>query len=417
MIGLSAAGVAGIAAPTAARAAEPAAPSPAISWPQRRKEVEQQWLDLLGDFPIEIPPLKPEMRKVEEKDGITRYHVSFQSEPGDRVTAWLLVPETARKQPMPAIICIHSTTFGTGKDRTAGLAGTRIGEPPEKPEVSRAYGRELAQWGYVTLCIDLLCDGEREAKSGLVLDSSEFYRRHPEWSIVGKGCWDVQRSVDFLQTLDFVDPKRIGCVGHSLGGHQTLFAAAFEPRVTAAVCNGGVLSWARTSPHWARPENYDFKAEGGKPVDNIGVYTYIKRFRRYIEDPNIPIPVDFDSLMMLVAPRALLVMGSEQEFVAHGIIEKAALAGEVYRGISVDDEQVAVRESTREHAAALKAYGGPDVMQRIYRKLGFGDRLGIFSYPGPHNYPPAAKRFSFAWFDRWFSHTPAVPSIWPGEII
>ena len=67
-------------------------------WPERRKKIEREWLKLLGDFPKEIPELRTEMKEVEEKDGITRYHVSFQAESDDRVTAWLLVPDAARKK-------------------------------------------------------------------------------------------------------------------------------------------------------------------------------------------------------------------------------------------------------------------------------------------------------------------------------
>ncbi|MEW5978743.1 MAG: alpha/beta hydrolase family protein [Acidobacteriota bacterium] len=395
-------------------------------WPERRKEIVRHWLDLLGEFPTEVPSLKPKMKVVADEEGIKRYHVSFQSEPDDRVTAWLLVPESVKKQPTPAIICIHSTTFGTGKDKTAGLAGTNLGDPPESAEASRAYGRELARWGYVTLCIDLLCDGERVAKGQKVLDSSEFYRRHRDWSIVGKNTWDVMRSVDFLQTLDFVDDQHIGCVGHSLGGHSTLFAAAFEPRLTASVCNGGLLDWIRKNPHWARPEDHDPQAEverslGYRP-SNVGVYTYIKRFRPYIEDPRKPIPVDFDSLMMLVAPRPLLVMGTEHEFAAQSTPAKCARAYEVYRDWQDTDglpNVVASRERCPGgHAKTLEFYKvSSEKLQQVYARLGAADRLTWFSYPGGHGYPPVAKRFSFSWFDRWFGHTPSVPTIWPREII
>jgi cephalosporin-C deacetylase-like acetyl esterase len=72
-------------------------------WPEERKEVERRWLDLLGEFPKEVPEPHTEMKEVERKDAITRYHVSFQSEPDDRVTAWLLVPDLARNKPTPAI--------------------------------------------------------------------------------------------------------------------------------------------------------------------------------------------------------------------------------------------------------------------------------------------------------------------------
>ena len=68
-----------------------------VTWPERRKGIERKWLDLLGEFPTDIPELRIEMKEVARDDGITRYHVSFQSEADDRVTAWLLVPDAARK--------------------------------------------------------------------------------------------------------------------------------------------------------------------------------------------------------------------------------------------------------------------------------------------------------------------------------
>lgn len=53
----------------------------------------------------------------------------------------------------------------------------------------------------------------------------------------------------------------------------------------------------------------------------------------------------------------------------------------------------------------------------VYRELGAGDRFLSFNYPGEHNFPPCAKRLSFSWLDRWFGHTPAVPTIWPGHAV
>lgn len=221
-------------------------------WPERRKEIERRWLELMGDFPKSIPKPRTEMKEVERKDGITRYHVSFQVEPEDRVTAWLMVPNAARKKPTPANVCLHSTTWGFGKDATIGLPGRRPVDPPRDPQVGAAYGLTLAQHGFVTLNIDLLTDGERIDPQHRVMDTRPFYLKHPEWSIVGKNTWDIMRSVDFLQTLDFVDHDQIGCTGWSLGGHTAIFAAAFDPRITATVSNGVVLDWYRHADAWSR---------------------------------------------------------------------------------------------------------------------------------------------------------------------
>ncbi len=130
----------------------------------------------------------------------------------------------------------------------------------------RASGLLLAKQGFVTLSIDLLGDGERIEPGHRSNDTRPFYQqRYPDpmaddaWSIIGKSVWDVMRSVDYLQSLDYVSPNSIGCTGWSYGGHVTLFAAAFDQRIAAAVPNGGVLDWDR--PKY--PEGYR-----GKPKAN-----------------------------------------------------------------------------------------------------------------------------------------------------
>jgi len=85
--------------------------------------------------------------------------------------------------------------------------------------------------------------------------------------------------------------------------------------------------------------------------------------------------------MMMVAPRPLLIQCTEDEAARDDSVGKFAAASEVYRA------------------------------------LGVGDRIALFTFPGDHNYPPVAKRHSFAWLDRWLDHTPAVPTIWPGVAI
>ena len=52
--------------------------SPELPWAEQRKYIERKWLELLGDFPKDIPELRIEMKEVEKKEGITRYQVSFQ---------------------------------------------------------------------------------------------------------------------------------------------------------------------------------------------------------------------------------------------------------------------------------------------------------------------------------------------------
>lgn len=387
-----------------------------LAWPERRKRIERAWLDLLGEFPGEISPLRAEMKKVAHEKGITRYHVSFQAEPDDRVTAWLLVPDAAHARPTPAMICIHSTTFGSGKDSTVGLAGRRKGDPPHDRELGAAYGLDLARHGFVTLSLDLINDGER-IKGERKGDSRWFYRKHPEWSIVGKNTWDVMRSVDFLRTLDFVAPDRIGCTGWSLGGHSALFAAAFDPRLAATISNGGVLDWHRPAVHWSRLHDHktspDLARRFGFSME-IGPNILIKKFRPYVDDPQRPVPTDFDELMMMVAPRPLLIISSEWEFYSHKLMPKCLAAAKVYaewRDADGLPSVVEARKARLGYDRTLAYYGFhnriseeriPDMLSQI----GAGDCFSWFSFTGGHSYPPVARRHTFAWLDRWLGHVP-----------
>ncbi len=409
-------------------AAEPqiAEPISGLNWPKHRKRIEQDWLDILGDFPTEIPDLKPEMKKVAVEDGVTRYHVSFQTEHDDRVTGWLLVPEAAFKKPTPAILCIHSTTWGSGKDAVIGLSGRRPVDPPRDPQIGAAYGRDIANHGFITLSIDLLTDGERIAPDERVMDTRSFYLKNPEWSIVGKNAWDSQRSVDFLQTLDFVDHKQIGVIGWSLGGHSAIFAAAFDPRITATISNGGVLDWWRHVDAWSRkPSSWTPWKKGDPPTSskklerrfgfktNSGPYIYIKKFRKYIENSELPIPVDFDDLMMLVAPRPQLIISSEQEFYRHKFFQKVPRVLDVYSNWRDVEGLPSVKQARMERRGfqdTLDYYQEqhlmpPEKIMREFETFGAADCFSWFSFPGGHGFPGVARRHAFAWYDRWLGRT------------
>lgn len=54
----------------------------------------------------------------------------------------------------------------------------------------------------------------------------------------------VSAAIDFLEGRDDVDASRVGLIGGSLGGYYACRAAAFEPRVKAAVANCGPYDWA-----------------------------------------------------------------------------------------------------------------------------------------------------------------------------
>jgi dienelactone hydrolase len=63
--------------------------------------------------------------------------------------------------------------------------------------------------------------------------------------------WDAIRAADFVETLPRVDRKRIGCLGHSLGGKEVLYAMAFDERYRAGVSSEGGIGLRLSN--WAAP--------------------------------------------------------------------------------------------------------------------------------------------------------------------
>ena len=67
--------------------------------------------------------------------------------------------------------------------------------------------------------------------------------------------WDTIEAKKYLQSLDYVDPDRIGIMGGSYGGYMTLAALAFQPEeFKVGVDIFGVSNWLRTlesiPPYW-----------------------------------------------------------------------------------------------------------------------------------------------------------------------
>ena len=89
--------------------------------------------------------------------------------------------------------------------------------------------RWLAQRGVSSLVVDQPGTGEALRLQGLT-------------AVHDAEVW-ASRIVDWLETRDDVDPKRIGCEGVSLGGYYCPRAVAFEPRFACGVAWGANHDW------------------------------------------------------------------------------------------------------------------------------------------------------------------------------
>jgi dienelactone hydrolase len=321
-------------------------PPTLANWPKQRERILAGVGKVFGPMPREKVSLDPKVLSEQDCGRYVRRKVSIQVQPADRMPAYLLVPKN-RNRKVPAVVCFYGTTIGAGKETTVGLSGGKPGTPPEK---NRDYAVWMAEAGFVAFAGDYLRDGERLPLSARPYDTTDFYRRFPDWSVHGKDAWDTMRAIDYLQSLDFVDPDRIGMVGHSYGGHSTLFTTALEPRIKAAVANGPVSDFLHHGMHWAVPKG-------------AGNSQSLPAMRPYVLDPTLPPPVTFYKFTALIAPRPLLV------------------------GQAVGERRPMEEEN---HAA----------VRQVYEALGSPGKVKYVWYPGDHDFPPAMRQAAVEWFRR-----------------
>lgn len=303
-------------------------------WGGRRDQILAAMREVMGG-----PPSGPgttarglEVLGEERLPEVTRRRIQFVSPDGDAVPAYLLLP-AAREGRRPAALCLHQTT-PVGKAEPAGLTGS--------PDLH--YALELARRGWVTLVPDYPNFG----------DSRFDVYAAGYASATMKGIVNHRAAVDVLSSLPEVDPDRIAVIGHSLGGHNALFLAAFEPRVKAVVTSCGFNSFFKY-----RAGDLTGWSHAGYMPGIAGAYGC---------DP-LRMPFDFTEVLGAIAPRPVFINAPARDdnFELSGVWDCVQAARPVYALLGSPDALVI------ETPDAGHAFPG-DVRERAYRWL--EERMG-----------------------------------------
>jgi len=244
-------------------------------------------------------PLAPEVTELPLTNNIAEFHFIYASEAGQRVPG-LLWKETNSTGRRPVVIVLHGT--GGSKQGMAGLC------------------YKYATNGFIAVAIDGRYSGER-MKSGKGAEEYDkalaraYYdgREHP---LFYDTVWDVMRLVDYLQTRDDVDAKRIGLIGISKGGTETYLTAAVDKRIAVAVPCIGVQSfgWALDHNAW-RGRIESFQTAFDNVVKGEGVTPDVAFMKKFYDRIAPGLYGEFDGPVMLplIAPRPLLVINSDSD--------------------------------------------------------------------------------------------------------
>ena len=221
-------------------------------WADRKQEIKRRILVSQGLWPL---PTKTDLNAVVhgsvERDDYTVERVFFESAPGHFVTGSLYRPKN-RKGPFPAVLSPHGH-WNRGRFYDAGenLIEQEVQAGAEVDEIGGRYplqarAVQLARMGCIVFFYDMTGNA----------DSIQIAHRPGRWNhldrsedwgfmsvqadlrlqnMMGLQTWNSIRALDFLFTLDDVDPSRIGVTGASGGGTQTMILSAIDDRISASM--------------------------------------------------------------------------------------------------------------------------------------------------------------------------------------
>lgn len=204
------------------------------SWKKRAAANRVMMLKTMGLSPLPArTPLNVIRHSLREFDGYSVENVAFESEPGVFVMGNLYRPR-GRRGPFAGVLCPHGhwgPTSAQGYGRFRPSMQTRCAV--------------LARMGAVVFAYDMAGWGEADDHGWPIAQwhppSSNFHvgemrkdkpKAPPTLRIQ---TWNSMRAIDFLLSLDDVDPTRIGVTGASGGGTQTFILAALDDRVAVSV--------------------------------------------------------------------------------------------------------------------------------------------------------------------------------------
>lgn len=307
-------------------------PANRAEWQQARAATLAAMQRVMGELPPRPKlPLEIETLEREGLPAFTRTKIRYLSEPGDFVPAYLLIPKRLKRR-ASAMLCLHQTVK-IGKAEPAGLGGN--------PQLH--YAQELAERGFVCLAPDYPYLGE---------NSFDPYQ-HGYASCTLKGIVNHKRAVDLLQSLPQVNAQRLGVIGHSLGGHNALFVAAFDERLKAVVTSCGFTSFA--------------KYYGGDLTGWSGLRYMPRIAEQFGKDP-ARMPFDFSDVLIALAPRPLFINAPLRDgnFEVSGVRDCVAVAQPIY--------------------------------EKVFRN---GGRLQVVYPDAAHSFPDETRRQAYAFLERW----------------
>ncbi len=302
-------------------------------WNRRRPEIVEDFdREIYGRVPKETPKVTWEVISIDHDKNdkipvITKKlvgHVDNSSYPAISVDIQLtLTTPTNATGPVPVIM-----EFGFNWGGRFAGSGGRLRWQQQVLEKG---------WGYAVIFpYSVQADNGAGLNEGIIgLCNKGQPRKVDDWGALRAWAWGASRALDYFETDESVDAKRVGLEGHSRFGKATLVAMAYDRRIAIAFVSSSGKGGAAL-----------FRRNWGEIVENVagsGEYHWMAgNFIKYAGPLTWDdLPVDTHQLVALCAPRPVFISSGSNNgdawVDAKGMFMAAVGAGPVYKLLGKKD--------------------------------------------------------------------------------
>ena len=264
--------------------------------------------------------------------------IAFSPDHPERKMDLLVYLPAHASKPVPFLLSISFTANSNMVDDPGVRQGEVWGADKKKIPASKArrFGRtDVARlvdagFGFGTFYYgDVDPDFEGGLPDGvraLYLKPGQTEPAPDEWGAIAAWGWGMSRAMDYLETDQGVDSKRVAIFGVSRLGKTVMWAGARDTRFALVIAScsgegGAAISrrnYGETVAHLTAPSRFP--------------YQFAANYKKYAEHVD-QMPVDANMLVALVAPRPLLLQTGDHDFWSdpRGEFLAAVAAGPVYR--------------------------------------------------------------------------------------